>query len=46
LIMYLLNPEYLLPLFTPGLTLVIPIAALAFVVIGWVVMGKVSQINA
>ena len=46
LIMYLLNPEYLLPLFTPGLTLVIPIAALALVVIGWVVMGKVSQINA
>nr|MBC7243918.1 type II secretion system F family protein [Chloroflexota bacterium] len=45
LIIYILNPQYITALFTPGPTLVIPIGAAIGVVIGYIVMGKLSQIE-
>lgn len=45
LIMYVLNPDYITALFTPGLTLLIPIGAAVCVVIGYIVMGKLSQVE-
>ncbi len=44
-IIYFLNPEYMLALFTPGPTLIIPIASVAFIVIGWIALGRLSQIE-
>jgi tight adherence protein B len=45
LVMYVLNPEYMMGLFTPGLTLIIPVGAVVLVVLGYVVMGKLSQLE-
>jgi tight adherence protein B len=45
LIIYLLNPEYIMQLFTPGATLIIPIGAVVLMVLGYVVMGKLSQLE-
>jgi tight adherence protein B len=45
LIMYLLNPEYIMYLFTPGPTLIIPIGAVVLMVLGYLVMGKLSQLD-
>jgi tight adherence protein B len=44
-IMYIINPEYSGSLFTPGPTLAIPIVAAILLVVGYVVMGKLSQIE-
>lgn len=44
-VIYMLNPQYMTALFTPGPTLVIPIGAVVCVVIGYMVMGKLSQIQ-
>jgi tight adherence protein B len=45
LILYVLNPTYMLALFTPGLTLLIPITAVLLVIMGSVVMGKLSTVE-
>jgi len=44
-LIYLLNPEYMLGLFKPGITLIIPIASVVFIVLGWVLMGRLSNIE-
>jgi len=44
-VIYLLNPTYLLGLFTPGPTLIIPIAAVVLLALGYIVMGKLGQID-
>ena len=44
-ILYLINPNYMRGLFRPGLTLIIPIASVASLALGWVVMGKLSEIE-
>ncbi len=44
-IIYFLNPVYMLALFTPGPTLLIPIASVAFIVTGWIAMGRLSNIE-
>jgi len=44
-VIYLLNPEYMLGLFTPGPTLVIPIAAVTLIALGYVLMGKLGRIE-
>ncbi len=44
-VIYLLNPTYLFALFTPGPTLIIPIAAAVLLALGYVVMGKLGQIE-
>jgi tight adherence protein B len=45
LIVYVLNPEYILALFTPGWTLLIPITAVVLVILGSLVMGKLSKVE-
>lgn len=45
LIMYVLNREYIMQLFTPGPTLIIPIGAVVLMVLGYAVMGKLSQLE-
>jgi tight adherence protein B len=42
---YLLQPAYIMALFQPGPWVLIPIAAAVLVVLGYVVMGKLSQIE-
>jgi tight adherence protein B len=44
-IIYVLNPLYMRQLFTPGITLIIPISAAVLMVLGYVVMGKLSIIQ-
>ncbi len=44
-LIYLLNPKYMLGLFAPGITLIIPIASVVFIVLGWVLMGRISKIE-
>ncbi|MGB9880777.1 MAG: type II secretion system F family protein, partial [Anaerolineae bacterium] len=44
-VIYIMNPRYMSALFTPGPTLAIPIVAGIGVVIGYIVMGKLSQIQ-
>jgi len=44
-IIYFLNPSYMLGLFTPGITLIIPIATAISMVLGHFVMGKLSRID-
>ena len=44
-VMYMINPEYIGALFTPGPTLLIPIASLVALGLGWVVMGKMADIQ-
>jgi len=44
-VIYVLNPEYMLYLFTPGPTLIIPVAALIMMGIGYVVMGRLANIE-
>jgi len=44
-IMYIINPEYMGNLFTPGLTLAIPIGAGISLVMGYFVMSKLSVIE-
>jgi len=45
IVMYIINPEYMGNLFTPGITLAIPIAAGTLLLTGYVVMGKLSNIE-
>ncbi len=45
LVMYILNPQYVIHLFDPGPTLVIPFAAVTLMVLGYLVMGKISQLE-
>ncbi len=45
LIIYVLNPEYMSSLFTPGPTLFIPILTVLLVLSGSLVMGKLSQVD-
>lgn len=44
-IIYILNPAYLRSFLLPGPWLVIPVAAAVLVVVGYVVMGKLSHIE-
>jgi tight adherence protein B len=44
-IIYLMNPEYMLAMFTPGPFLLIPIASLVFIVLGWILLGRISNIE-
>ncbi len=44
-VIYLMNPQYMLGLFTPGLTLIIPIGAVVLLIVGYFVMGKLSKIE-
>jgi len=44
-VIYVLNPTYMMALFTPGPTLIIPAAAVVLMAIGYVVMGKMSNIE-
>ena len=44
-IMYVLNPAYVGVLFEPGPWILIPISAAVLVVIGYVVMGKLSKVE-
>jgi tight adherence protein B len=44
-IIFLLNRRYMMGLFTPGPTLIIPIGAAVSLVMGYIVMGKLSQIE-
>ncbi|MBC7233036.1 MAG: type II secretion system F family protein [Chloroflexi bacterium] len=44
-VIYLMNPRYMSALFTPGPTLALPIAAVVGIVIGYIVMGKLSQVQ-
>ena len=44
-VMYILNPVYIKALFTPGVTLVIPVAAVVLLIAGYFVMGKLGKIE-
>jgi len=44
-IIYVMNPRYMKTLFTPGFTLIIPIGAVVSITIGYVIMGKLSNIE-
>jgi tight adherence protein B len=44
-IIYILNPTYIKALFSPGPWLLIPAFAAVLVVLGYVVMGKLSQVE-
>lgn len=44
-LIYLLNPEYMSGLFTPGVFLIIPIGSVVLIVLGWVLMGRLSKIE-
>ena len=44
-IMYIINPEYMGALFQPGWTLGIPIGAGMLLIVGYIVMGKLSVIE-
>lgn len=44
-ILFLIAPEYITNLFTPGPWIIIPIAAAILVVLGYLVMGKLSQVE-
>jgi len=44
-VIYVLNPSYMLGLFTPGITLIIPIGTAIMMVLGHFVMGKLSRID-
>jgi len=45
-ILFLMNREYMLGLFTPGPTLALPIGAAVLLVVGYLVMGKLAKIEA
>jgi tight adherence protein B len=45
IVIYIMNPRYMSALFTPGPTLALPIAAVVGIVIGYIVMGKLSQVQ-
>jgi tight adherence protein B len=45
LAIYLLNPAYILALFAPGPWVLIPAFAAVLVVLGYIVMGKLSQVE-
>jgi tight adherence protein B len=44
-VLFIINPEYMSALFRPGWTLLIPITAVALLVSGWLVMGKLAEIE-
>lgn len=44
-ILFVLNPEYIKRIFTPGIALCFPIGALIFIIIGNIVMRKLSVIH-
>ena len=44
-ILFLMNREYMLGLFTPGPTLALPIGAAVLLVMGYLVMGKLAKIE-
>jgi len=43
--LYIINPSYMGALFQPGWTLIIPLGSITFLAAGWIVMGKLSQIE-
>lgn len=45
LILMVINPEYMMKLFQPGLTLVIPVAAVIFNIAGFLVIQKIVDIK-
>jgi tight adherence protein B len=44
-IIFLINPAYISALFSPGPWVLIPVFAAVLVILGWVVMGKLSQVE-
>jgi tight adherence protein B len=44
-VVYVIRPEYILALFTPGPTLLIPIVAVVLEVAGYFVMGKLGKVE-
>jgi tight adherence protein B len=44
-VMYIMNPQYVIHLFDPGPTLIIPFAAVVMMVLGYIVMGKMSELE-
>ncbi len=45
IMLYILSPQYMSGLFTPGVTLLIPIGATVLVILGHLIMSKLSQIE-
>ncbi|MEI6777875.1 MAG: type II secretion system F family protein [Chloroflexales bacterium] len=45
LMLFLINPDYIKKLFQPGITLCIPIVAVVFSVVGFLVIQKISDIK-
>ncbi|MEI7646241.1 MAG: type II secretion system F family protein [Chloroflexales bacterium] len=45
LMLFIINPEYIKKLFQPGITLCIPITALVFSVVGFLVIQRISDIK-
>jgi tight adherence protein B len=44
-VMYIMNPEYVRHLFDPGLTLILPVAGIVLMILGYIVMGRLSQLE-
>jgi tight adherence protein B len=44
-VMYVMNPQYVIHLFDPGPTLIIPFASIVLMIIGYIVMGKMSELE-
>jgi tight adherence protein B len=44
-VVYVIRPDYISALFTPGPTLLIPIAAVVLEVAGYIVMGKLGKVE-
>lgn len=44
-VVYTMNPDYISALFTPGWTLIIPIAAVILEITGYFVMGKLGKVE-
>jgi tight adherence protein B len=45
LMLFMINPEYIKKLFQPGITLCIPIIAVVFSVVGFLVIQKIADIK-
>jgi tight adherence protein B len=45
MVVYVMNPDYMRGLFTPGWTLLIPITAAVLLVLGYFVMGKLGKVE-
>ncbi|MDA8219589.1 MAG: type II secretion system F family protein [Dehalococcoidales bacterium] len=44
-VLYIINPEYMSQLFEPGLTLCLPAGAVGGILLGWLAMRKITQIE-